>query len=79
MVPMSILYQLVMQTYSNTPVIVEVFKKSKPHIGEKPFRCDMCEATFSEKLHLVRHLTTHTGEKAFHCNICVAAFTQKPA
>ena len=51
--------------------------KNYKHIqGERPFKCDICEAQFTNNIDLERHLRTHTGEKPFKCDICGAQFSQ---
>ena len=51
-------------------------KSSRKHIGKKPFKCDVCDKTFSFSSDIVRNKITHTGEKPFKCDICDKGFTQ---
>ena len=48
----------------------------KLHGEEKPFQCEHCHKSFSNKRNLKRHLTTQTGEK-FDCAECGKIFTLK--
>ncbi|XP_055634004.1 zinc finger protein 721-like [Toxorhynchites rutilus septentrionalis] len=41
---------------------------------EKPFKCEMCEKTFSTNHRLKVHIRTHTGERPFLCPHCQRAF-----
>ena len=47
------------------------------HTGKKDFQCEVCESTFSRKLHLVSHMLTHTKVKAHKCDIGYKKFSQK--
>ena len=38
---------------------------------KKPFKCDMCDYSFSEKGSLKRHIASvHEGKKPFKCDVC---------
>ncbi|CAG9763084.1 unnamed protein product [Ceutorhynchus assimilis] len=49
------------------------------HTGEKPFRCDLCEAAFIRSSLLTEHLRTHTNEKPYECTYCQKKFFVKTA
>lgn len=36
--------------------------------------CFVCGSSFSNKAHLIVHMTRHTGEKPFSCDLCERAF-----
>lgn len=45
--------------------------------NEKSFTCNICNASFSRKYTLTKHLRTHTNVKPFTCDICSMSFSQK--
>ena len=48
------------------------------HEGNKPFKCDICDAEFGHKHHLNTHVVTvHEGKKQWKCDICNTAFGRK--
>ena len=47
------------------------------HTGDKPYKCDTCDAEYAQKASLNVHILTHTGEKPYKCNRCNAKFTEK--
>lgn len=40
------------------------------HTGEKPFQCQYCSYTTTQKGSLLIHTRKHTGEKPFACPLC---------
>ena len=46
--------------------------------GNKSFRCELCDQTFSLKSDLYRHfMSVHETKKPFKCDICDYSFSQK--
>ena len=45
---------------------------------KKPFKCDICGYSFSEKGSLKKHITSvHEGKKPFKCDLCDYSFSRK--
>lgn len=60
----------------------KVFKKKwnlqqhlPTHEGhEKPYKCELCPASYACKQNLVVHVRRHKGEKPFTCHFCTSSF-----
>ena len=46
------------------------------HTGERPFKCEHCDRSFSHNNYLKLHRKHHTGER-FTCEVCGASFLQR--
>lgn len=56
-----------------TPRKYETHMRTK-HLEERPYKCDMCAASFKINTDRVIHMRTHTGERPFLCIICGASY-----
>ena len=67
-------------TFVTTDVLKRVTWKNMFHMfheEKKPFKCDICDYSFSRKSTLKTHVASvHKGKKPFKCNICDATFSE---
>ncbi|KAM8789618.1 zinc finger protein Helios isoform 5-T5 [Rhynchonycteris naso] len=47
--------------------------------SERPFHCNQCGASFTQKGNLLRHIKLHSGEKPFKCPFCSYACRRRDA
>ena len=43
---------------------------------ERPWICDICQKSFTQKAHMLRHKLVHTDVKPYPCSLCEKTFSQ---
>ena len=72
--------------HSNAAYVIQALHKrdkwtgpiTSVHKGKKPFKCNICDASFTRKGSLNIHMgSVHEGKKLFKCSICDTGFVEK--
>ena len=66
------------ENLQDSQIIEKQFSCQSLDKREKPFNCNVCNASFARNGNLKGHTAAvHEGKKPFQCNTCDARFTQK--
>ena len=47
------------------------------HTKERPYQCDLCAKSYTQKNDLKLHMSKHTGKLPFPCGFCELSFVRK--
>lgn len=61
-------------SYKKTSIVLIIIF---PFLGEKPFKCTICNKAFADKSNLRAHIQTHSNTKPHVCGRCGKAFALK--
>ncbi len=56
---------------------LELHMETHENFQDKPFRCEVCKASFKHKTNFLAHIAVHTGVKTFDCPHCDKKFVNK--
>ncbi|KAF5278371.1 hypothetical protein FQA39_LY05860 [Lamprigera yunnana] len=66
-----IMQQPMMETANGLlPITPSTLSKTFTQEKPRPYKCQVCEASFTRTVHLRRHMAIHSGERKFNCEIC---------
>lgn len=64
---------------SGPNVVADAGNRHPNGVGDRPFQCNQCGVSFTQKGNLLRHIKLHTGEKPFKCPFCSYACRRRDA
>ncbi|ELT97070.1 hypothetical protein CAPTEDRAFT_181403 [Capitella teleta] len=52
-------------------------QKKRKYPTSKPFKCNVCDRSFNQRIHLKKHESKHTGIKPYKCDKCDYATVER--
>lgn len=71
------LYDLIYMLTTKVSIRIHINEFPFVHLGERPFECNVCKKTFTQKGALQLHERTHEELRPYQCADCPMRFSQK--
>ena len=77
-IPLNLMNSTVLQLLQNNFLLIFIFLNFIL-LGERPFKCHICQKAFKQSSDLKKHINLHTGANQFKCEECNMEFRRADA